>query len=179
MKNRCDYIFKSSYKYKLVGSVLLLLPLAGSALMVWAKLFYKPDDWYVTFAWVIALSAFIWGFYTTIKSNAIIRVNNKLFEYEYRGNKKQLNWDDIKAFKVYKSSMLDNTTAGAIVPKKSMPLEIGLEYSNSYNNGKLTKSEKDLMKIEGVHYNFPLGTNFEKKHDLIKLLNKCVKNNTS
>ena len=70
MKNRCDYIFKSSYKYKLVGSVLLLLPLAGSALMVWAKLFYKPDDWYVTFAWVIALSAFIWGFYTTIKSKS-------------------------------------------------------------------------------------------------------------
>jgi hypothetical protein len=124
---------------------------------------------------VVALSVFLWFFYVTIKSKAIIRTNNEWFEYEYRGNKKRLKWADIKSFKVYKSSMLDDTTAGAFVPKKTRPFEIGLEYSNLYNNGKLTKSEKVLMRIEGVHYNFPLGTNFEKKHDLVKLLNECVK----
>jgi hypothetical protein len=144
--------------------------------MVWSTIFYKPDEWYVVLAWVLGLVFSVWSLYITLSKRAKLKVNRMGFEYKWDKQKIRLKWSDIEYFKLYKSNMLEGTTAASFA---YMPLEIGVVYSDTYNDGKLTKLEEDFIEMEGVHCNLPLGTNFNNKHELVDSLNNCVRNKLS
>jgi len=176
MNSECHFRVNSSYNRNIVSIILFLFPFVGCLFMVWATIFYKPAEWYVTTMWLIGFIFFSWSIYHSLLYRAVLKVSENGIEYMVKGEVSlQLRWRDILIFKAYKSNLLDGTTAGALVPKWAQETEIGVVYSELYKNGKRTKSENILMNINEVHHSFPIPLvgNFKNKNELVGRLNHC------
>jgi len=178
MNSECNFTVKSSYRQKILGIFVWFLLSSAFLLMVWATIFYKPEEWYVVVAWSIAFFLSLLSLYIGITSRATLTANNQGVKYVYKYLRRgkvelQLKWSDIELFRTYRSSAMDGTTAGGLVPKSSRPLEIGIVYSELYKNGERTKWENILMNDDEVHYYLPLSMNFKNKEELVDRLNIC------
>ena len=174
MNSDCIFTVKIAYAKNVLRVFIWLFPFSACLFMVWATTFHEPEEWHITFMWFIGLVVSSLAIYHSLLYRATLKVSKEGVEYTVKGKMlSQFKWQDIAAFKAYKSNSLDGTTAGALVPKWGRPIEIGIVYSDQYKNGDRTKWEKLSMSDDGIHYSFLLGSDLKNKKELVDRLNFC------
>ena len=171
MEAECNFVVRSAYSRNILRIFLGLFPLSASMFMVWATIFHQPEEWYVVGAWILGLIFSSWLVYHSIFYRATLISNEYGFKYIEK-NKVILEheWGDIEVFKTFKDNSLDGTTATIFVYKE---LNIGGMYSASYKQDCRVKNQEITMDDNGVEFILLLGSDFKKKQELVKLLNRC------
>ena len=165
MNSECNFLVKTAYRHNILQVLLWIFPLLACLFMVWATMFYDPEEWYITFLWAIGLCISLFGLYYGIFGRATVTANNKGIKYDINGKVVlQLKWDDIEFFRTYKSN---------VVPNWAMPKKIGVVYSKSYKNEEISKWEDFSKHYDGVHQDLPLSNAFSDKKRLVDMLNLC------